>query len=318
MSTTTPVRRRLHTRDVDRARTEIGQLFCPHELRPGRSGVDVRLAAHRSGPVGVVGLDYGHLVRITPGALETFYLVMVPLGGRARIDHGNDRIVSDPSVAAVLSPVEQVDMLWGERNPQLLCWLERSAIEREVALLTDGSVSGPVRFQTELRINQPGVRPWLAQVRRLWQELSRDQAQVRHWERSVLTSLLTTQPHNHSVAISHAGGDAATVRRATAWMEARIGQAISMPQVAASVGVGVRQLQKAFRAELDDSPAAWLKQRRMILARERLQAALPGSTTVTSIASGLSINHLGRFSTEYREAFGESPSDTLNRLPAIA
>lgn len=99
-------------------------------------------------------------------------------------------------------------------------------------------------------------------------------------------------------------------------MESRIAETVNLPQVAAGIGVGVRQLQKAFRAELDESPAAWLKRRRLELARKRLELAAPGSTTVTAVAGGLAINHLGRFSAEYRDAFDESPSETLNRPAA--
>lgn len=307
-------RRTLHTTAVERAREEIGEVFCPHRLQPGPDGVDVRFSAHRSGGVAVVGLDYGHRVRITPGRLEDFYLVMVPLAGRALIDHGTDHFVSTPANAAILSPTEAVDMHWGEHNPQLLCWLDREAVEQELALLAEDEPAGPLRFQAQLPVEDPAVRSWLGSVRRLWQQLSDPTAQrPRRWERTVLTTLLLTQPHNHSELIRTRSGKAATVHRATAWMEARIAETIDLPQVAAGIGVGVRQLQKAFRAELDESPAAWLKRRRLDLARQRLELAAPGSTTVTAVAGELAINHLGRFSTEYREAFGESPSATLNR-----
>lgn len=314
MGGTTLQRHMLHTNAVDRAREEIGRVFCPHRLQPGPAGVDVRFNAHRSGGVAVVGLDYGHRVQITPGRLESFYLVMVPLAGRAMIDHGSDHFVSTPATAAVLSPTEQVDMVWGEGNPQLLCWLDRDAVQQELMLLAEGEVDGPLRFRAELRVDDPGARSWLGAVRRLWQQLTDPQPQQPgRWERTVLTTLLLSQPHNHSDLVSRCAGSAATVRRATTWMELRISEPLSLPQVAAGVGVGVRQLQKSFRAELGEPPAAWLKQRRLRLARERLEQAAPEDTTVTTVAGELAINHLGRFSAEYRNAFGESPSQTLSR-----
>ena len=187
-------RRTLHTTAVERAREEIGKVFCPHRLQPGPEGVDVRFSAHRSDGVAVVGLDYGHRVRITPGRLEDFYLVMVPLAGRALIDHGDDHFVSTPANAAILSPTEGVDMHWGERNPQLLCWLERSAVEQELALLADRELDEPLRFRAQLPLEDSAVRTWLGSVRRLWQQLGDPAAaRPRRWERTVLTSLLITR-----------------------------------------------------------------------------------------------------------------------------
>lgn len=57
----------------------------------------------------------------------------------------------------------------------------------------------------------------------------------------------------------------------------------------------------------------YLRDDRLRRARETLLAAAPGATTVGAVASGLGLLHLGRFAAAYRNAFGEAPSDTLNR-----
>jgi transcriptional regulator GlxA family with amidase domain len=58
----------------------------------------------------------------------------------------------------------------------------------------------------------------------------------------------------------------------------------------------------------------YLRQIRLRRAREELRAAQREATTVRAVAVGLGILHMGRFAAAYREAFGESPSETLNRL----
>ena len=55
------------------------------------------------------------------------------------------------------------------------------------------------------------------------------------------------------------------------------------------------------------------RQVRLRRAREALQAADRGATTARAVATGLGLVHMGRFAAAYREAFGESPSDTLDR-----
>lgn len=301
----------LRTRDVDVARDEISRLFCPHRLRPAAQGLDVRMRAHRAGPVELVGLDYGHAVRITPGELGSFYLVQLPLAGAARIRLGAETVTSSPEVAAVLSPEDPVDMIWGEGTPQLLCRIDRTALDEEVRVLTGESPRTPVRFRPIMPVGERGGRSWFGRLRRHWQELGQAGAGDRSPAAGLLTSLLLTQPHNHSALLLRTASEVGICSRATTWMEGRIAEQLSIPQVAAGVGVGVRALQRAFRHELDTSPLAWLKRRRLEIARERLQAAGPGSTTVTAVAAGLGSTHLGRFAVEYHAAFGENPSDTL-------
>jgi AraC family ethanolamine operon transcriptional activator len=50
---------------------------------------------------------------------------------------------------------------------------------------------------------------------------------------------------------------------------------------------------------------------RLSRARGALLSADASLTTVTAIATGFGFLELGRFSVEYREIFGESPSQTL-------
>lgn len=104
---------------------------------------------------------------------------------------------------------------------------------------------------------------------------------------------------------------AVMVRDAIAHMEQHLDEPVTLPSVCAQVGVGTRTLQKAFRAELGCTPMGWLRTRRLSLARERLTAADASATTVTDVATGLGITHLGRFAVEYRRTFGVTPSSTL-------
>ncbi len=57
----------------------------------------------------------------------------------------------------------------------------------------------------------------------------------------------------------------------------------------------------------------YLRRVRLHRAREALQAADRDATTVGAVAAGLGILHRGRFAAAYQSAFGEHPSDTLNR-----
>ena len=51
----------------------------------------------------------------------------------------------------------------------------------------------------------------------------------------------------------------------------------------------------------------------MLAAQRDLLAAGPGHASVTSVATTHGFSHLGRFSFEHRQEFGEGPSATLVR-----
>ena len=57
----------------------------------------------------------------------------------------------------------------------------------------------------------------------------------------------------------------------------------------------------------------YVKQIRLESAQRTLLAAKTGVTTVTEVAVDHGFFQLGRFSADYRNAFGELPSETLGR-----
>lgn len=82
--------------------------------------------------------------------------------------------------------------------------------------------------------------------------------------------------------------------------------------VCASLGVPERTLQHAFREVLGVSPRAWSRLARLHRARQLL--SLGGAAGgVTDVALRCGFDQLGRFSVQYRQLFGERPSETLGR-----
>ncbi|WP_187436096.1 helix-turn-helix domain-containing protein [Bradyrhizobium hipponense] len=77
--------------------------------------------------------------------------------------------------------------------------------------------------------------------------------------------------------------------------------------------VSERTLRKAFHKIHGVTPCRHLRAVRLSQARRALLSADGNSVTVTEIATSFGFVELGRFSVEYRKAFGESPSHTLQR-----
>ncbi len=70
-------------------------------------------------------------------------------------------------------------------------------------------------------------------------------------------------------------------------------------------------LQEEFRRRLGTGPATVLREVRLARAHRALVEA--GATTVADVAHACGFGHLGRFAHDYRDRYGELPSDTARR-----
>jgi transcriptional regulator GlxA family with amidase domain len=95
------------------------------------------------------------------------------------------------------------------------------------------------------------------------------------------------------------------------------GEPLHIPFLCRRCGVTQRTLRKAFKTICGTTPYRYLRVQRLHAAREALLHATPAET-VTSIATDCGFWELGRFSVEYRAAFGERPSETLRRSVATS
>jgi AraC-like DNA-binding protein len=105
---------------------------------------------------------------------------------------------------------------------------------------------------------------------------------------------------------------AETVRDAISFIEKHADQDLTVGDIAAAAGVTPRAIQLAFRRHLDTTPMAHLRRVRLARVHEELELAGPhDGVTVTAVASKWGFSGSSRFPSYYREAYGESPGQTL-------
>jgi transcriptional regulator GlxA family with amidase domain len=91
------------------------------------------------------------------------------------------------------------------------------------------------------------------------------------------------------------------------------GEQLHVEDLCRAAAVSERTLRNAFRKVHGVSPYRYLRGVRMTQARQALLSAGSGQGTVTEVAMQFGFLELGRFSVDYRSAFGECPSATLRR-----
>lgn len=322
--------RLFQTRDLDEARAIVAAKFCDHRLDIA-SQADRFDARHHRAEGRAASLNYiryGADVRIDPGELGSFYLIQIPLAGRAEIDNGGGRIASGPGRGSVLNPHRHTRMRWHAGCAQLLLQIDARALNQQAARLVNRQIPPrPVTFATAVDASQPKTAAWLRRLR-LCVDLAEHRALFAAGrdhsghaatqalaEEQLITDFLQSQPSDLTPLLDapHPGAATPHVRRAIQFIQDHLAEPITVGQIAAAVGVSVRGLQLGFQADLGLSPMQVLRDMRLDLARELIQQA-GSARTLAQICAQAGIGHLGRFSAAYKQRFGETPSQTRQAL----
>jgi AraC-like DNA-binding protein len=315
---------RCTTDDRDEAERVVTALYLPNrlDLSRGYAQLGMEVAGLRLGALTAGRLTYGRRVRLRTAEAENFH-VNIPLRGRAVSRSGSgEAVTTGPGEGLVFSPGGAADMSWSADCEQLCLMIPRACLEAELEHLLGRSLRGRLAFDFAADLHSPLGRRWQTVLNLLVDELDhptdmgRNPLVGRHVEGLVLDGLLLGQPHSHSDAAIRDGPVrlGAAIRHAVELIEERPSEPWTTVRLATEVHLSVRALQDGFRRNLATPPMTYLRQVRLRRAREALQAADRNTTTVGAIAFGLGILHMGRFAAAYRDAFGEAPSDTLNRL----
>jgi AraC-like DNA-binding protein len=100
------------------------------------------------------------------------------------------------------------------------------------------------------------------------------------------------------------------------YLEENYRKAVRLEQLCRVTGVGIRTLQRSFAEYFDITITEYLKTVRLDGAHRELAFAHPSQRSVTTVALRHGFSHLGRFSVEFRQRFGESPSEVLRAARA--
>lgn len=314
-----------HTQDVDEARECVARIFCPHGLStPGpRQVLDARhhsVRLHQD--VGLNYVQYGPAVDIDPGCLGDFYLFQIPLRGGAEVCCGRQRITAHAGMASLPSPSEPLRMRWADDSPHLIVRFSQSAVRHQWEQLTQSVLVQPLVFDLGVNLQAAGVSPVINFITYLCDSLDQSPAFAHtslaaQAEAYLVTSLLTLLPHSHTGALlapSSRNVVPRSVRQALEYMRDSTYATGSLGDLCQALGVSARSLQTAFQTQTGQSPMAYWRGVRL----DQVRAALlnprsAGFIGIANVAAAHGFFHLGHFSVQYRQRFGETPAQTHRR-----
>jgi AraC-like DNA-binding protein len=313
--------KRYKTRDIETIHEAVADILVPHKVEVSRSGELDREAVLHHAP------------------LPNGAIIYLPLSGASTTYCGDGRVASRAGQGVVAGPYQQFATEWTVDCSKLLIKLESNALENYLSTLLgrrqiralDFSMVGrrqirALDFSMAMDLSSATSASLLRTVKWILGELDQPDSLVntatlagQQYQRMLMWTLLHCQPNNYSEELAARQPPQVPhyIPETEAYIQAHYAEPISLEQLVEHAHVSERTLLEGFKRYRDVSPMKLLKLTRLDFVHLALKEADPAISNVTDIALGNGFSQLGKFSTEYKERFGESPSETLKGDSAI-
>ncbi len=287
---------------------------APHD---GRAALDGALFVRHFDSIALAYLDVGTPTTIdVPTSAEAVIVCMNQGGGcSARVDGVHLQTTTVQAIVVSASIAMRLELT--PETPILLVRLERQAVEAALSRMLGRRLHDPLRFAPLFELSSPESIRWSIAVQLLSTESMLEQSLLaspfgrQSIEDLLVSSLLLLQPSNHSGSLRQQA-TSGLMREAASYIERHLAEPFSLATLAHAVHVSPRQLQQSFRERLGTTPTAYVRDQRLQRVRADLADADPRrGVTVAAVAQKWGFAHAGRFAIQYRERFGETPSQTL-------
>lgn len=313
----------LVTRDLDEARVHVGRFWERHRstMRRGRR-YGLRWHQCDLTNVSLAYVETPSAIRVECGPVaDVFRISFVQRGGlRFRIDGAKVECAEDQ--AAVYGPGQEL-IVDTEPFSLLLLTLRGRSVREAMARRYDTASMSSEHWPRSLPTAAPAVSTLRSLCRWLATELDQPDSTVGPSrpgslavERTIRTLFLDCFDASNPAASAAEEVPELRVRLMEEWIEANLGEPITVDDLAQIGGVSVRSVQEAFRRRRQCSPMQHVINRRLEAAH-RLLLMAPSGTSVTSVALDCGFHNFGRFAVRYRSVFGETPSQTRARRRSI-
>ncbi|GAA4734782.1 hypothetical protein GCM10025783_00590 [Amnibacterium soli] len=254
----------------------------------------------------------GTAVRLSTGASPELVVVAVR-EGRAELRHDAERVLLEAGDLGLIPNGRSLELRW-DRVVLDLFSIGSSSIQRLLGV--DGR---PVHLAA------PRLTPRSKDLAVLWDRVARvlagtvleapDLYQRDLVRDQMIDTLAATTIEAFELSEAEEADvdhDDEALRRAESLMRRRLGEPLSIPDVAHASGVSLRGLQLLYQRRLGTTPLLHLRSIRLAAARAALAQGQSGET-VSAVARRFGYTNVGRFGAHYRAAYDEAPSATLQR-----
>jgi AraC-like DNA-binding protein len=314
---------RFHTRDADEAQAFLSTKDYELDLsRRDARQIDLRINGVYLAGAYVGYYQYGAPIVARTHADRHDYWLNLPLEEAIEATIGAETLICGPQQGFVSSPTLQYLVRTQGVGARVHVQITEERMNRQLTALLGAPPSEPVVFTAAIDLTKGHGRCLGAYVGLAISDLEGGDALANNpiamglFEECITTKLLLEHPNNYSDALYRMDKPIApaSVKRAVEYMNAELGSPLGISDIAAAAGVAGRTLFKHFKDAHGASPMQYLRNARFEKVHQALLCA-EHTDNVSVIALRWGFSHLGRFAVEYRQRYGEPPSQTLTRSP---
>jgi AraC-like DNA-binding protein len=293
------------TDDVDTVSAVLGGMYPKVRLDPPRGTVrfqaDIRGDEHLT--IARLSMGFHAEVVVEP---EGVFTSATRLGGRLRTVHGDGG-----NVGGVVFGQEETNAEYDRSELLVVNMPETALLQR--ALRAEGADSGTLRLRGHHPLAEHADL-WAKAVGHVYQNVvqvdsvfQNDLIRAAAFDYLLAIAARALPFEVVTRALASTGAGAATIRRAMAYIDSHLTDAITIDDVAAAARVSPRGLQAAFRRQLDMTPMTYLRRARLAEAHQEL---LDDETkTIGAVAAKWGFSNQGRFTRLRRDMYGSGRGD---------
>lgn len=312
------------TQSIETANQCLNQIIGPHELLhlSDKDPLNFSFQGEHLGGIIMGDLIYGQDVIFKTQYQQDmhFYCITRPKIGKPLFRQEGSMFEASHSHAAIVSPSDKFEIEIKADCVQSFISISKPLLENTLSDLIQRPLDQPIEFEHIMSTQNQRIHEWWNLLEYFSsyskQEMRFDclMNEVRHdFEKIVVKSLLLSQPHNYSHFLNDGhNNDPEFLKRALKFIHDNIQHPICADDLERIAGVSKQKLSKVFRERMKVSLNSYIRYYRLKCIYQELSVA-QDKKNITNIAMKWGISHLGRFSLEYKQQFGESPSDTVRK-----
>lgn len=268
-------------------------------------------------------ISYGANVAINISNLKA-YSISLPLRGKQILNMRGERYLSDERNGLIVSNADLQDLTIDKDCTKLQVVVPEQSLQLVLADLLHQPVVDSVIFNPHMQFeSEQLITAWWKNIQNFLQFKSQYTGfyglpmLAEDYENFIIKALLLSQENNYSEQLKQLSPQQqpAYIQRVHRFILAHAHEEICADHLQDLAGVSKSKLYEEFQHYYGTSPMAYLKKHRLQQIYKVLSTSgLNRKISISQLAFTWGFNHLSRFSQEYREEFGEKPSETKNRF----
>jgi len=253
--------------------------------------------------------------RVRKQALEGIYTLNVPLNEPLECRIAGRHQAVEPGDAYLAGPENDVDLRIGRDTSTLVVNIAANFMDAHW-LGPEPEDAIPRGEPRVFSLASPAGRKLFGTLSALWGEVLRAPLPTRarlDFEDTLAGALAQTLRPVEDGSTGGIKNRKQLLDQAKTYIGAHLGDHVAVPDIALAAETSNRTLHRVFLHEEGLTPMEFVAQERLNATRRTLFAAESDGITVTEVAFAHGFYHVGRFSLQYQNAFGERPSVTLRR-----